>query len=59
MWYKLTITMEDGRTYEYEKKSKLELLPFRLRVLENEERAKKLHMPYTKAVKFEITESEY
>ena len=58
MWYKLTITMEDGRTYEYEKKNKLELLPSRLRALENEERAKKLHMPYTKAIKFEITESE-
>lgn len=57
MWYKLTITLEDGKTYTYERQNKIELLAFKIRALENEERAKKLHMPYTKAVKFEITES--
>lgn len=56
MWYKLIVTKEDGSTQSYERNSKLELLPFRLRILENEERFEKLHMTYTKAVKFEIVE---
>lgn len=54
----MKVTFESGKTYLYHGKM-LELMAYKMRIKENEERKERMGMETDKAIKFEITECIY